>query len=276
MQKHITINNMFPPTTHLTLPPYKHTPTISTISTISTTTTNAYSSLKTNPKQTPLLTFYDNTLKTLYLTFDKQQQQQQQQRLHNVTLSPQQSSCYLKDKATLYKQSNSPYIINSKCNLTLFKEHIQHKAEQQQSEMNMNVKDVSDSNSNNNNTQQSTHLMKLKHKFDSFYNEVTNNDNHLLNNNDKEDQSEQNKRDSMTVYLELLAKYSKFKQALNTRTSNILYDKRSNSSNKCVVNTNTTTNKESNYVYDRNKRRKKSNLILKQCRLNIEHIKSYK
>lgn len=266
MQKHITINDMFPPTTHLTLPPYKHAPTISTTS---NTTTNAYSSLKTNPKQTPLLTFYDNTLKTLYLTFDKQQQQQQ--RLHNVTLSPQQSSCYLKDKATLYKQSNSPYIINSKCNLTLFKEHIQHKAEKQQNEMNMNVKDVSDSN----NTQQSTHLMKLKHKFDSFYNEVTNNDNHLLNNNDKEDQSEQNKRDSMTVYLELLAKYSKFKQALNTRTSNILYDKRSNSSNKCVVNT-TTINKESNYVYDRNKRRKKSNLILKQCRLNIEHIKSYK
>ena len=275
MQKHITINNMFPPTTHLTLPPYKHTPTISTIS---TTTTNAYSSLKTNPKQTPLLTFYDNTLKTLYLTFDKQQQQQQQQqRLHNVTLSPQQSSCYLKDKATLYKQSNSPYIINSKCNLTLFKEHIQHKAEQQQGEMNMNMngKDVNDSN----NTQQSTHLMKLKHKFDSFYNEVTNNDNHLLNNNnDKGAQSEQNKRDSMTVYLELLAKYSKFKQALNTRTTNVLYDKRSNSSNKCVVNTTTTTtnNKESNNVYDRNKRRKKSNLILKQCRLNIEHIKSYK
>ena len=270
MQKHININNMFPPTTHLTLPPYKHAPTLSTTS---TTTTNAYSSLKTNPKQTPLLTFYDNTLKTLYLTFDKQQQQQQQ-RLHNVTLSPQQSA--------LYKQSNSPYIINSKCNLTLFKEHIQHKAEQQQGEM--NVKDVNDSNSNNNNRQQSTHLMKLKHKFDSFYNEVTNNDSnsnsnkHLLNNNnDKEYQSEQNKRDSMTVYLELLAKYSKFKQALNTRTTNTLYDKRSNSSNKCVVNTtnNNNNNKESN-VYDRNKRRKKSNLILKQCRLNIEHIKSYK
>ena len=264
MQKHITINNMFPPTkptTHLTLPPYKHIPTISTTS----TNTNAYSSLKTNPKQTPLLTFYDNTLKTLYLTFDKQhqQQQQQQQRLNNATLSPQQSSCYLKDKATLFKQSNSPYIMNSKCNLTLFKEHIQHKPEQQ-SEPNVN---------DNNNTQQATHLMKLKHKFDSFYNEVTNNDSKCLLNNEKEHQSEHNKRDSMTVYLELLAKYSKFKQAMNTRSANnALYEKRANSTNK---NVNTTTNKESN-VYDRNKRRKKSNMILKQCRINIEHIKAYK
>ena len=44
MQKHININNMFPPTTHLTLPPYKHAPTLSTTS---TTTTNA----NTNKKQ---------------------------------------------------------------------------------------------------------------------------------------------------------------------------------------------------------------------------------
>ena len=146
MQKRLSLNDMFLTTKPITL--YKHIPTLSTAP------TSVYPSLKTGPKQTSLLTFYDNTLKTLYLTFDKQHQQRSQ----NLALSPQ--------------QSGSPCVMSSKCNLALFKEPIQAK-HGQQSELNVNVNDK----------QQPTHLMKLKKKFDSFYNEVTNTDsnNHLLN-----------------------------------------------------------------------------------------------